>query len=186
MSRLCSLLPSCLSSLARCIHFHQLIPAAGQKHSSDDAEEGKRPGEYSLSNVYSPIPSSDCASKRTVVHSFACLRHSSLLPKEEPKRRCMDQLTVDSQDFTKSSENVKNLSLGRRERRWTVHAGINDLYTSQYYYVNPVTQPETKECLEAVKYRRFLLLTGSRASGKTTRLYRLRAEINAAGDCECF
>jgi type IV secretory pathway ATPase VirB11/archaellum biosynthesis ATPase len=53
-----------------------------------------------------------------------------------------------------------------------VNAGIRDI-DIQYYYVDLDTQPETIDCIEAVEKRRFLLLAGSRASGKTTRMYRI-------------
>ncbi len=49
------------------------------------------------------------------------------------------------------------------------------------YYVDPETHNETSICLDAVADGANLLLTGARASGKSTRLFWLRQKLNEMG-----
>jgi len=47
----------------------------------------------------------------------------------------------------------------------------------RYYYADPADQVETISCLDRLKTGGFVLLTGARASGKTTRLHRLMVQL---------
>jgi hypothetical protein len=52
---------------------------------------------------------------------------------------------------------------------------IRDRDTRGCYYLDPGTQSENKRCLE--RRRQFVMLFGARASGKTTRLFRLSMSV---------
>jgi hypothetical protein len=69
----------------------------------------------------------------------------------------------------------------RVEKKWTVNGAINEENISNYYYVDPKGQQVTTRCLTAVRDKEFLLLAGPRASGKTTRLLRLRTLLQESG-----
>jgi hypothetical protein len=67
------------------------------------------------------------------------------------------------------------------DREWTVHGPIRGTDVNGCYYVDPGIQDEYKHCLKALQRRQFVLLAGARASGKTTRLFRLKRELEAKG-----
>jgi type IV secretory pathway ATPase VirB11/archaellum biosynthesis ATPase len=63
------------------------------------------------------------------------------------------------------------------ERKFVVGGAIRDVDVIGCYHLDPREQIETKSCLQAVVYRKSVLLSGARASGKTTRLLYLRGEL---------
>jgi hypothetical protein len=67
------------------------------------------------------------------------------------------------------------------DREWTVHGPIRGTDVNGCYYVDPGIQDEYKHCLKALQRRQFVLLAGARASGKTTRLFWLKRELEAKG-----
>ena len=64
---------------------------------------------------------------------------------------------------------------------WTVEGAIQDLLASHYYCLDPAEQSQTKILIDAVTRGEFRLLSGARASGKSTRLFRLRELLEAEG-----
>jgi hypothetical protein len=66
-------------------------------------------------------------------------------------------------------------------RRWTVNGAIRDTDMDGCYFVDPGIQVESKHCLDRLLRREFVLLEGARASGKTTRLYWLKRELEVNG-----
>jgi hypothetical protein len=66
-------------------------------------------------------------------------------------------------------------------RDWTVSEPLIRGLETVSYYVDPGIQDETKHCLKMLLRRQFLLLTGARVSGKTTRLFWLKRELEAKG-----
>lgn len=67
------------------------------------------------------------------------------------------------------------------KRTWAVNGEITENQVDERYYVNPRTQKETEQCLTAVSNGTYLLLAGSRASGKSTRLRWLQQELAVKG-----
>ena len=65
------------------------------------------------------------------------------------------------------------------EKRWSIFGAINRL---AHYHIDPAAQAENKICLDGIRKEEFCLLTGSRASGKTTRLFRIRTQLDEIGD----
>jgi hypothetical protein len=45
---------------------------------------------------------------------------------------------------------IQQTFVGARERTWTVDGAIQDLFPSQYYYVDPAEQSQTKELIGAI------------------------------------
>ena len=77
---------------------------------------------------------------------------------------------------------TKRLRLGdNAARRWTVNGSIREMDQSGCYYLDPGLQPVSKACLSAVERGQFVLLSGARASGKTTRLLWLQRELRSKG-----
>jgi hypothetical protein len=62
-------------------------------------------------------------------------------------------------------------------RQWSVNGSIRRTDRSLYYYLDPGRQTASVDCLNAVEKRQFVFLTGSRASGKSTRLLWLTEEL---------
>ncbi|KAM6503857.1 hypothetical protein JOM56_000800 [Amanita muscaria] len=67
------------------------------------------------------------------------------------------------------------------QRTWNVSGAIHENEANRRYYLDPGTQEESERCLEAVSQREFLLLTGARASGKSTRLLWLQQKLEVEG-----
>jgi energy-coupling factor transporter ATP-binding protein EcfA2 len=63
------------------------------------------------------------------------------------------------------------------EKQWTVSGPIHERDKVSYYYMDPAAQEENIRCLNGVKKGQFVMLVGARASGKTTRLYRLMSQL---------
>jgi hypothetical protein len=72
------------------------------------------------------------------------------------------------------SYSINPLCAGAQQRTWTVDGAIQDLLAGHYYCLDPAEQCQTKILTDAVMRGEFLTLSGARASGKTTRLFRLR------------
>jgi hypothetical protein len=70
---------------------------------------------------------------------------------------------------------------GYVERKWNGNGAIRGADTRGCYYLDPGTQKENKRCLDAVLRRQFVMLSGARASGKTTRLFRLQVQLEEMG-----
>jgi hypothetical protein len=66
-------------------------------------------------------------------------------------------------------------------RDWTVSKLLIRGLKAVSYYVDPGIQDESKYCLKMLLRRQFLLLTGVRMSGKMTRLFWLKRELEAKG-----
>jgi hypothetical protein len=85
----------------------------------------------------------------------------------------------------RDSDNDQDVVIKRRrdvvERRWTVNGAIRETDLDGYYNLDLGTQQATRTCLDHVQRRKFVLLVGARASGKTTRLFRLQAKIAHVG-----
>jgi hypothetical protein len=62
-------------------------------------------------------------------------------------------------------------------RRWTVNGSIRQVDIPRCYYLDPGLQPASALCLTAVKNSQFVLLSGARASGKSTRLLWLEVKL---------
>jgi hypothetical protein len=67
------------------------------------------------------------------------------------------------------------------ERKWNVNEAIRRVDTHGCYYLDPGSQKENKHCLDAIRRGQFVLLSGARASGKTTRLFRLQVQLEEMG-----
>jgi len=65
------------------------------------------------------------------------------------------------------------------EKKWAVNGAIRA--GDPCYQVDLGTQIETKHCLDHIRGHQFVLLTGARASGKTTRLFQIRSQLAAIG-----
>ena len=71
--------------------------------------------------------------------------------------------------------------ISRIHKKWAVNGAIDEYEIPTFYYVDPKGQQATTRCLTAVQKYEFLLLAGPRASGKTTRLIRLRMLLEESG-----
>jgi hypothetical protein len=69
------------------------------------------------------------------------------------------------------------------QRKWTVNGAITEDEMNGRYYLDPGTQKVTLDCLDAVSEGTYMLLTGARASGKSTRLIWLQQKLEAMGYC---
>jgi len=52
---------------------------------------------------------------------------------------------------------------------------------NHFFFLDPAENSQTKDVLRAVEDGEFLLVSGARASGKSTRLFRLRELLNDLG-----
>jgi len=66
-------------------------------------------------------------------------------------------------------------------RKWTVNGAIRENDIIGCYYLDPETHSASTRCLEAVSDCQLALLWGARASGKTTRLLRLKRMLMDRG-----
>jgi type II secretory ATPase GspE/PulE/Tfp pilus assembly ATPase PilB-like protein len=66
-------------------------------------------------------------------------------------------------------------------RKWTVNGAIRNVDLPGCYYVDPGMQGETQHCLDRVQKHQLVLLSGARASGKTTRLFSIKNQLEAKG-----
>jgi len=57
-----------------------------------------------------------------------------------------------------------------RKRKWVVNGAIRSTDISGHYYLDFSEQEVTENCLDAVHDSHFVLLSGPRSSGKSTRL----------------
>ncbi|ORY90326.1 hypothetical protein BCR41DRAFT_402652 [Lobosporangium transversale] len=64
-----------------------------------------------------------------------------------------------------------------KKKRWTVNEPIRFDEVNQVYYVDPADHDNNEEILQGVFDREIVMLIGARASGKTTRLYRLITQL---------
>ena len=67
------------------------------------------------------------------------------------------------------------------ERKWVVNGSIRLADIPGSYYLDFSKQEVTKRCLQAVEDSQFVLLSGPRASGKSTRLNLLAHTLKARG-----
>ena len=80
----------------------------------------------------------------------------------------------------KGAYSPKQLYVDER-RRWSVNGPIYGPMTSQYYFLDPAEQSQNSLVVEAAMRGEYILLTGARASGKSTRLFRLRELLEEKG-----
>lgn len=66
-------------------------------------------------------------------------------------------------------------------RRWNVNGPIFGPMTSQCYFLDPAEQEQNSLIVDYAMRGKFILLTGSRASGKSTRLFRLSELLQENG-----
>ncbi len=64
-------------------------------------------------------------------------------------------------------------------RKWSVNGSIRHIDISGCYYLDPGLQPASALCLTAVENSQFVLLSGARASGKSTRLLWLEMKLGS-------
>ncbi|KAF9433089.1 hypothetical protein BGZ76_009907 [Entomortierella beljakovae] len=64
-----------------------------------------------------------------------------------------------------------------KKKRWTVNGGIRFKDINSVYYVDPAKQEESSEILRGISECQLVMLVGARASGKSTRLYRLVTQL---------
>ncbi len=62
-------------------------------------------------------------------------------------------------------------------KKWNVNGTIRQIDMSGSYYLDPGLQKASDDCLAAVQNHQFVLLSGARASGKSTRLMWLKKEL---------
>ncbi len=62
-------------------------------------------------------------------------------------------------------------------KKWNVNGTIRLVDMSGTYYLDPGLQKASDDCLAAVEAHQFVLLSGARASGKSTRLVWLNKEL---------
>lgn len=67
------------------------------------------------------------------------------------------------------------------KKEWTVNGAIKDFNVASVYYVDPAEHEENQIVLDSIKSRQVLMLMGARASGKTTRLFRLKSQLTEDG-----
>jgi hypothetical protein len=94
------------------------------------------------------------------------------------KRRRLD--SVEPGTSTGKAQAVKPNSTARR---WALDGSIREIDQAGCYYLDPGLQPASIDCLDAVQYRQYVLLSGARASGKSTRLLWLKKELESIGYC---
>ncbi|ORY98435.1 P-loop containing nucleoside triphosphate hydrolase protein [Lobosporangium transversale] len=68
-----------------------------------------------------------------------------------------------------------------KKKKWTVNGPIRFDAVNQVYYVDPAEHDDNKKILQSVFDREIVMLIGARASGKTTRLYRLITQLTDFG-----
>ncbi|RPB01778.1 hypothetical protein L873DRAFT_1842228 [Choiromyces venosus 120613-1] len=68
-----------------------------------------------------------------------------------------------------------------QQKRWTVNGPIRPFKSDSIYYVDPAEHEENTRFLASIRNRQLLILMGARASGKTTRLYRLMTQLTEEG-----
>jgi hypothetical protein len=72
-----------------------------------------------------------------------------------------------------------------KKKKWTVNGAIRTFEVDLFYYVDPAENEENQKFLASIKRRQMLMLMGARASGKSTRLYRLMSQL-ADNGYRCF
>jgi hypothetical protein len=72
---------------------------------------------------------------------------------------------------------LKMSGLALPKKKWNVNGAILVSQQDLYYYADPALQVENDKCLEKIRRGEFVMLTGARASGKTTRLERLMSQL---------
>ena len=73
----------------------------------------------------------------------------------------------------------RNLKRPHVARRWTVNGSIRQIDISGCYYLDPGLQAASTLCLTAAENSQFVLLSGARASGKSTRLLWLEMKLGS-------
>lgn len=66
-------------------------------------------------------------------------------------------------------------------KKWNMNGTIRQVDISGSYYLDPGLQKASNDCLAAVQNHQFVLLSGARASGKSTRLVWLKKELEKMG-----
>ncbi|KAF9349356.1 hypothetical protein BGX34_001840, partial [Mortierella sp. NVP85] len=72
-----------------------------------------------------------------------------------------------------------------KKRRWDINGAIKFKEAQSVYYVDPADTQANADIVQSVEQKRFVMLLGARASGKTTRLLRLVHQLADKG-YRCF
>jgi hypothetical protein len=70
-----------------------------------------------------------------------------------------------------------------QEKKWNLNGAMTISDASRYYYIDPAKQEANDVFLHRVMDAQFVLLSGARASGKTTRLKRMMEQLRALYLC---
>lgn len=70
-------------------------------------------------------------------------------------------------------------------KKWSINGAIRTSDIVGYYYIDPELQAVTSTCLKRIRRCEFVLLAGSRASGKTTRLFTLERVLSGTSYIPC-
>ncbi|RUS22702.1 hypothetical protein BC937DRAFT_87684 [Endogone sp. FLAS-F59071] len=83
--------------------------------------------------------------------------------------------------FRAYSHKIPVSSVPVETKRWTVDGAIKTKDIDSVYYVDPAENKENQRFLASIKSSQILMLMGARASGKSTRLYRLMSQLAEDG-----
>jgi hypothetical protein len=87
-------------------------------------------------------------------------------------------LSVHSLALTATDDRLfKRSRLDFEERRWNVQGANLVQDVDRYYYADPALQEDKKKILNMIRNDEFVMLLGAKASGKTTRLARLKSQL---------
>ncbi|KAF8592403.1 hypothetical protein K439DRAFT_1625790 [Ramaria rubella] len=83
-----------------------------------------------------------------------------------------------------SSSHNKNLSVRDNiTKKWNVNGAIRTIDIPGCYFTDPMEQTEMMNCLARIHASQYTLLAGARASGKSTRLHRLKEILRHSHVC---
>jgi len=75
---------------------------------------------------------------------------------------------------------IATFSAGKRQKKWTLDP-IHPYMMDFIYFLDPLEQIQSKSILKSVLNGEFVVVTGARSAGKTTRLFRLRNLLENMG-----
>jgi hypothetical protein len=103
--------------------------------------------------------------------AFACSPYSARVPR---RVHVFSPLVA----LTHTGHHVHKLSrLAHPKKQWNINGAILVTDRDRYYYVDPALQVENDKCLGMIERGEFVMITGARASGKTTRVERLKSQL---------
>ncbi|RUP50473.1 hypothetical protein BC936DRAFT_138972, partial [Jimgerdemannia flammicorona] len=68
-----------------------------------------------------------------------------------------------------------------KRRKWSVNSTLLPRERQSVYFVDPADHERNKDLLENIAESKYVLMHGSRASGKSTRTWRVMEQLQASG-----